>query len=303
VIKPVSFYSEGVKLAADIFYPDSFSPSEKRPAILLCHGYTGTRDLYLPQIARTLNDAGFIVMTFDYKGWGTSEGPKNRLDPHGRVADSHAALTILGAEPGVDPRRLGVYGTSYGGATAVWLAATDPRVRALVSVVAPANGARWMRSVRRPDEFQDLLERSAADRWRRATTGVTEFVPRGEVLLADRASLALAAAERAKHPAAVNTLPLEYVDDTLSFNAEWIVDRISPRAALFIATDDDRLVPCEESVALHACAREPKKLVILQGFGHYDVYSGEALRQVMAESIPWFHQHLDDFLPRRATTS
>jgi fermentation-respiration switch protein FrsA (DUF1100 family) len=92
----------------------------------------------------------------------------------------------------------------------------------------------------------------------------------------------------------VNTLPLEYVDDTLLFNSEWIVDRIAPRAVLFVATDDDRLVPPEESVALHARAGEPKKLVILKGFGHYDVYSGEALRQVMAEAIPWFQQHLKD---------
>jgi pimeloyl-ACP methyl ester carboxylesterase len=290
--KPVTFYSEGVRLSGDIFSPDNVEAASVKPAILLCHGYTGTRNLYLPAIARVMNDAGFVVMTFDYKGWGDSDGSKNRLDPHGRVADSQAALTILAAEPGVDPNRLGVYGTSYGGATAVWMAAIDPRVACVVSVVGPANGGRWMRSVRRPDEYYDLLARSEADRLKRATTGASELVDRSEILFADRASVALGAAERAKHPAAVNTLPMEYVDDTLSFNPEWVVDRIAPRPALFVATDDDRLVPPEESAALHARAGEPKKLVVLKGYGHYDVYSGDAMKAVMSEAIPWFQQHL-----------
>jgi uncharacterized protein len=292
--KSVTFYSEGVRLSGDIFLPNEAEGAARRPAILLCHGYTGTRDLYLPAIAHPLNDAGFVVMTFDYKGWGDSDGPKSRLDPYGRVADAQAALTVLAAEPGVDSNRLGIYGTSYGGATVVWVGAVDSRVRCVVSVVAPGNGARWMRSVRRPDEYHDLLARSEADRLKRAITGASEFVDRGEILFADRASSELGAAERRKHPAAVNTLPLEYVDDTLIFNPEWIVDRIAPRPVLFVATDDDRLVPPEESIALHARAGEPKKLIILKGFGHYDVYSGEALRQVMAEAIPWFQQHLKD---------
>jgi fermentation-respiration switch protein FrsA (DUF1100 family) len=59
---------------------------------------------------------------------------------------------------------------------------------------------------------------------------------------------------------------------TLQFNPEWVVDRIAPRPALFITTDNDRLVPPEESVQLYARAGEPKKLVVLKGYGHYEVY-------------------------------
>jgi uncharacterized protein len=60
----------------------------------------------------------------------------------------------------VDAARLGIYGTSYGGATVVFVAAIDPRVKCVVSVVGIGNGARWMRIVRRPDEYHDLLERA-----------------------------------------------------------------------------------------------------------------------------------------------
>ncbi len=294
---PVTFYSEGVKLVGDVYRPDGIRAGERRAAVLLCHGYTGVKDLYLPDNARVLNEAGYIAMVFDYKGWGDSEGPRTRLAPWSRVADVQAALTFLETLPDVDPDRLALYGTSYGGATVVWTAAIDVRVRCVVSVVGIGNGRRWMRSVRRPDEWFDLLERSRQDRVGRALTGKSELVDRSAILLPDRQSAEVAATARAKNPAAVSTVPLEFVDDTLAFNPEWVVDRIAPRPVLFITTDDDRLVPPEESEALYARAGEPKRLVVLHGFGHYEVYGEPAFGQVMRETLAWYREHV----PARAT--
>ena len=293
--KPVTFYSEGLRLVGDVYYPDDLSPGEKRAGIVLCHGYTGVKDLYLPDNARLLTEAGYVAMTFDYKGWGESEGPRSRLAPHSRVSDVQAALTFLGTLPEVDAERLGIYGTSYGGATVVWVGAIDPRVRCVVSVVGIGDGARWMRSVRRPDEWHDLLERSRKDRVKRALTGQSELIERSEILLLDRQSAELAQAGRRNNPAAVNAIPLEYVDDTLSFNPEWVVDKIAPRPVLFITTDDDRLVPPEESRELYARAGEPKKLVVLKGCGHYEVYAEPAFGKVMQATLAWYQE----FLPAR----
>jgi uncharacterized protein len=288
----VSFYSEGTRLSGDLFQPDGLEPNEKRAGIVLCHGYTGVRNLYLPDTAKALTAAGYVVLTFDYKGWGDSDGPKSRLSPYGRVLDSQAALTFLGAQPMVDPGRLGLYGTSYGGATVVWTAAVDPRVKAVVSVVGVGHGGRWMRSVRHPDEFADLLALSETDRVRRVKTGKSEFADRNAVLLPDRQSADLAAAARRGNPAAVGEIPLEYIDDTLGFHPEWIVDKIAPRPVLFITTDDDRLVPPDESESLYAKAGEPKKLIVLKGWGHYEVYTGDAFRQVIEPTLAWYQTHL-----------
>jgi len=290
--KPVSFYSEGHKLVGDLFLPEDIGRGERRAGIVLCHGYTGVKDLYLPDNARVLNEAGYVVLTFDYKGWGESEGPRTRLAPHSRVSDVQAALTFLGLQDEVDEARLGIYGTSYGGATVVWTAAIDARVKCVVSVVGIGHGGRWMRGVRRPDEWFDLLQRAAADRRKRVLDGESELVERGEVLLPDRQSAELAAAARRNIPSALNTLPLEYVDETLSFHPEWVVDKIAPRPILFITTDDDRLVPPEESEALHAKAGEPKKLVVLEGYGHYEVYAEPAFSEVMAETVAWYESYL-----------
>jgi hypothetical protein len=248
--------------------------------------------LYLPDNARTLNAAGYVVMAFDYKGWGESAGTRSRLAPYSRVADVQAALTFLGTLPEVDTERLGIYGTSYGGATVVWVGAIDPCVQCIVSVVGIGHGARWMRSVRRPDEWHDLLQRSADDRRRRALEGQSAYVDRSDILLPDRQSAELAAAARRHNPSAVNTIPLEYVDDTIGFNPEWIVDKIAPRPILFITTDNDRLVPPEESVQLYERAGEPKKLVMLRGYGHYEVYAEPAFSEVMRATVSWYQTYL-----------
>ena len=261
----VSFYSEGVRLSGDLYKPAGAGPEDARAGILLCHGYTGVKSLYLPDNARVLTEAGYVVLAFDYKGWGASEGPRTRLAPFSRVADTLAALTFLGTRPGVDPAHLGLYGTSYGGATVIWAAALDTRVRCVVSVVGVGDGRRWMRSVRRPDEWHDLLARAQEDREAAVVSGESALAERDEILLQDRASAALSAAARANNPDAVSTVPTSFIDETLSFHADWVVGKIAPRPLLLITTDDDRLVPPEESQSLYSHAGEPKKLIVAQG--------------------------------------
>ncbi len=288
----VSFYSEGVRLEGDLYRPKGADADELRAGIVLCHGYTGVKSLYLPDNARVLTEAGYVVLTFDYKGWGASEGPRTRLAPFSRVADVQAALTYLGTRPGVDPTHLGLYGTSYGGATAVWAAALDERVRCVVSVVGIGDGRRWMRSVRRPDEWHDLLEHAREDREQAVVSGESAPAERDEVLMQDRASAALSAAQRANNPDAVSTVPASFIDETLSFHADWVVGKIAPRPLLIITTEDDRLVPPEESQSLYNQAGEPKKLIVLKGYGHYDVYAEPAFGEVMAATLSWYRAHL-----------
>ncbi|MCB1742106.1 MAG: alpha/beta hydrolase [Gammaproteobacteria bacterium] len=290
--KPISFYSEGVELQGDLYLPDDASTEHPRAGVVLCHGYTGVKDLYLPDNAALLNQAGYVVLTFDYKGWGKSQGSRSRLAPFSRVADVQAAMTFLGLQPEVDKQRIGLYGTSYGCATVAFTAAIDERARCVVGVVGMGHGARWMRSVRRPDEWFDLLERSERDRERRVLSGESEFVSREEILLPDRQSAELAAAARARNPDAIGQIPLEYIDETLQFHPEWVVDKIAPRPLLLIAAGNDRLVPPEDCVSLYEKAGEPKKLVILPGYGHYEVYVKPALDEEMRETIDWYSEHL-----------
>jgi len=71
-----------------------------------------------------------------------------------------------------------------------------------------------------------------------------------------------------------------------------VVDKIAPRSVLFITGGNDRLVPPAESEAMYARAGEPKKLVMLKGYGHYEVYEGEAFRQVMDAATAWYQKYI-----------
>ena len=213
------------------------------------------------------------------------------------MADVLAAVTFLGIQGEVDKTRIGTYGTSYGCATVVYAAAIDERVKCTVGVIGMGHGRRWMRSVRRPDEWVDLLERSENDREKAVVTGESEMVAREVVLLPDRQSAALAAAARAGNPNAVGNIPLEFVEETLQFHPEWVVDKISPRPLLLIAAGDDRLVPPEDCQALFNKALEPKKMVTVPGYGHYEMYVKPAFDAVMDETVAWFGEHM----PARTT--
>jgi alpha-beta hydrolase superfamily lysophospholipase len=287
--RPVELFSADTKLAADLYTPDS--PHGR--AVVLCCGYTGIKDLYLNDMARRLAAAGFIALTFDYKGWGKSDGhPRLRLNPYGRVEDTQAALTFVEQQPGVDPARIGLYGISYGGSTATFTAAIDTRVRAVVSVTGVGDGARWMRGVRTPWEYRALVARGFDD-WRsQVTTGQSAMADRSDVLQHDPQSAEIAAAARRNLPGAAMQVPLEMVHETLHFKPEWVADRIAPRAALFITSDADELVLPEESERMHARAGEPKRLVVLKGYGHYQVFTPPAIDEVMAETTAWFDHHL-----------
>ena len=51
-------------------------------------------------------------------------------------------------------------------------------------------------------------------------------------------------------------------------------------------------MPPEESRSLYRHAGEPKKLVVLKGYGHYDVYAEPAFGEVMAATLSWYRAHL-----------
>ena len=149
--KTVAFYSDGLRLAGVLTLPDGSGP---HPGVVLCHGFTGIKELILPYYARRFAEAGFAALAFDYRGFGESEGPRGRLIPLEQVNDIRNAVTFLEAQPEVDAVRIGLWGTSFGGAHVPYVAGIDERVKAAVarSVSATASassgGSRTMRGSR-----------------------------------------------------------------------------------------------------------------------------------------------------------
>lgn len=121
---------------------DAFGADSGRPCVVMAHGFGGTRDTGLLAYAEGFSAAGFDVLVFDYRGFGTSEGrPRQRVSYRDQRADYTAALAAARGLPGVDPERIVLWGTSYSGGHVVPVAAADGRIAAVVSLTPAMDGA------------------------------------------------------------------------------------------------------------------------------------------------------------------
>ena len=144
-------------MAAEICAPEGEAEGSGRPAILLCHGWGGLKSQLVPY-AELFARNGYVAMIFDYRGWGESDGRvialpdapplleagermlpvrvlREIVDPVDQTTDIRNCLAALRTETGVDPARIGLWGTSYGGGHVVFTAGQDARVRAVVAQI------------------------------------------------------------------------------------------------------------------------------------------------------------------------
>ncbi|MCX7858851.1 alpha/beta fold hydrolase [Chloroflexus sp.] len=269
-LQRVQFYSAGYRLDGLLYTPRGLPAGERRPGVVLLVGYTYLKTMVMPDIAKVLNAAGYVALVFDYRGFGESEGPRGRLLPLEQVADARAALTFLSEQPTVDPNRLAVAGISLGGAHAITTAATDERVKAVVAIEPPGNGARWLRSLRRHWEWTQFLARLDEDRRQRVRTGVSAMVDPLEIVLPDPDSRAFLEQVSAEFPQMKITVPLESAEALIEYAPEEVADQIAPRPLLIIHGDNDQLVPLAEAQAIAACAGDTCQLEVVPGMTHFN---------------------------------
>jgi len=156
----VDIWSEGTRMAGDRYRPAQ-ADDERLPAIIMSHGWGGTKAGLARNAMRFAAD-GFVVLAFDYRGWGESDGKlvvigampergvngevqvlareiRRVVDPIDQTLDIRRAFDFLAGEPGVDADRIGYWGSSYSGAHAIWVAANEPRAACAVGQVAAAD--------------------------------------------------------------------------------------------------------------------------------------------------------------------
>jgi hypothetical protein len=289
----VSFYSEGDRIAGILRFPDA-APSEPMPAIVQGPGWLGLKDarLYL-RYHESLTAAGFAVLIFDYRGFGSSEGANELLFPSRQLEDLVNAVTYLGMRPDIDPDRIGAFGSGgTGGGNAVMLAATDDRVRCVVSQVPVADGEDWLRRMRPENEWHEFLNRLAADRRNRVMTGKSELVhPLEEIMIPtpERRATMVKKDVETKIPTSVELRSAEAI---ISYKPIEVVDRLA--SLLVIAVDNDPVTPTDHALRLYDRAKAPKKLIIQRNTSHYAAYE-QFGDEIAAEITAWFLKHL---LPR-----
>ena len=294
--REVTFYSDGLKIAGVLYEPDS-AGDNTCPGIVMCQGMVGVKEYFwFPTIARRFVELGFVALIWDFRGVGSSEGEHGRLYPLEQAEDIRNALTYLEVHPKVDPERLALFGMSFGGGMVPYVAGVDERVKCGISIVGWGDGGRWMRSIRQHWQWLELLDRIAEDKKSRVKTGKSTVLEPGEILVGDPTANEQRHRVVSNIPGMDNYIGTPYslatAEKLMEFRPVDVVDRISPRAILYIAAERDTTTPADDVIDMYKRTEEPKKLWVIPGIPHYGVYEEPYLGQVMEMAIDWLREHL-----------
>jgi len=294
--KEVEFFSDGLKLAAYLYTPADWAPGTvARPGIVVLHGYSGMKDVYGLDVPERLWREGYFVLAIDHRGFGDSEGKRGRPNPLEQAQDIYDAVTYLETVMGVDPDRIGIYGTSWGGGTAIWAAAFDKRIKVVVSAVMVSDGERWMRTVRRLYEWPEFEAKVRTAARHRVATGTVERIELTDLMISDPHTKMVFAKHHVKDRRYNNTFELESAEWCVRWKPQWVAHRIAPRPVLVIYAENDLLVPIEQQIDCFNALGEPKKLVKLPKAQHYESYkfcNPQIAEISLSETARWFKSYL-----------
>jgi fermentation-respiration switch protein FrsA (DUF1100 family) len=292
----IEFDAEGVTLRG-WFYPAE-GASGAAPAVVMAHGFSAVKEMYLDRFAEVFAAAGLGALVFDNRNFGASDGePRQEIDPWAQVRDYRHAITYASTLPEVDPARIGVWGSSYSGGHVLVVGAIDRRVKAVVSQVPLVSGHDNLRALVRADYIAGFREMFDADRLARFQGKAPAMVP-----VVDPDPLAPSALPtpdswkwfsetgQTRAPAWRNEVTLRSVEMFTEYEPVSYMPYISPTPLLLLVARGDHLVPAELAIAAYEHAREPKTLVIMPD-GHFDAYV-KGFDSASGPARDWFTRHL-----------
>jgi uncharacterized protein len=294
--RDVEFDADGVTLRG-WFYPAG-TGGAPAPAVIMAHGFSAVKEMYLDRFAEVFAAAGLNVLVFDNRNFGASDGePRQEIDPWAQVRDYRNAITYAITLPEVDTGRVGIWGSSYSGGHVLVVSAIDRRVKAVVCQVPLISGHDNFRALVRADFIAGFREQFDADRLDRFNGKPPVMVP-----VVDEDPLAPSALPtadswqwfsetgRTRAPAWRNEVTLRSVEMFTEYEPVTYLPYISPTPLLLVVARGDHLVPSELAIAAYEKAHEPKELVILPG-GHFDAYT-VGFDASSGQARDWFVQHL-----------
>ena len=295
--KDIQFKTEdGVALRGWHYPPDG--QLGKVPTIIMAHGYSAVKEMYLDSFAEAFSNAGLASLVFDNRNFGASDGkPRQHIDPWRQIADYRDAITYASTLSEVDVNRIGIWGSSYSGAHVLVVGAMDRRVKCVVSQAPLISGHRNARRLIRADMIatvQGMFIEDRKARYAGKAPGMIAVVsndPNVPCALPTPDSYEwFTETAKLRAPAWRNEVTLQSVEQFTEYEPGAYVEYISPTPLLMVVAAGDHLTVADEAIAAYGRALEPKKLTLLRG-GHFDAYVNDFAASSSA-ARDWFVEHL-----------
>jgi pimeloyl-ACP methyl ester carboxylesterase len=261
----ISFRLDTLNLAGVVRVPDGVAARERRAAFIVLHGFGSNMNagnVLLP--CAMFEQLGYVTLRFDMPGCGESEGEKGRLICLEQVEAVRHAVTHLAEHANVDPARIGVMGSSFGAAVAVYAGGAEKRLATVISASGWGHGERKFRGQHpTPEAWAKFTAMLAEGKRHRERTGQSLMVPRYDIVPIPEHLRGHVVA------GSVQMFPAETAQSMFDFRAEDVVGNIAPRPLLLLHSATDSVTPTEQSIAMFARAGQPTELHLFADTDHF----------------------------------
>lgn len=276
---------DGTQLAAFLYIPNS--GQGPFPAVVLSHGFGAVKEMGLDQYADVFCSAGFACLVYDHRNTGESDGAlRGEIDPWQQVSDMRDAVTYVGGHEEVDAGRIGLWGTSFSGGHALVVAATDRRIKCVVSVVPTISGHQNTTRALTAEAYEVFLQEVADERAARQRGKEPRMIPisvEGD----ESYEWSKVAGLGTSYVNACTLLSRAFRD---SYEPGAYISLIAPTPLLMALTTHDTKCLTDLQLEAYERAEEPKRIEMFSG-GHYDPYTTQ-LDGIASASCDWFRRHL-----------
>lgn len=287
----VWFNSGHDRVSAWLYRPDSNGDA---PLLVMAHGLGAVRTMRLDAYAERFSAAGYSCLVFDYRNFGDSEGqPRQLLDVGMQLQDWTAAVAYGRTLPGIDDRRITLWGTSFGGGHVIATAAQLPGIAAVVAQCPFTDGIASARTLSplvtariSALAIGDLVAaRLGKDPVMVATAGKP-----GEVALMNApdayAGYLRLMPDGAQPP---NEVAARIGVKILAYRPGRLTAKI-PCPILFCVCETDSVAPAGPT--LRYAVKAPRGEVKVYPEGHFAIYVDDAFERVVADQVAFLDRHL-----------